>query len=159
TEPDNRRLGSAIHCVQGTMGTSSIYLTVFPTNRPLRLTPTDVSQFVRLEQCERFLRFRLVERAGQNEAFGKDKRFAMLGVSWYQSPEDAQAYIAKNSLGWPHGFLGNTQAQNPGGKIIQDYHVGLPFILLIGPDGKIVARDLHRATIKKYVAEALATLP
>jgi hypothetical protein len=31
----------------------------------LRLTPTDVSQFVRLEQCERFLRFRLAERAGQ----------------------------------------------------------------------------------------------
>jgi hypothetical protein len=30
----------------------------------LRLTPTDVSQFVRLEQCERFLRFRLAERAG-----------------------------------------------------------------------------------------------
>ena len=34
-------------------------------DRPMRLTPTDVSQFVRLEQCERFLRFRLAERAGQ----------------------------------------------------------------------------------------------
>src|ERR1700676_1483041 len=33
---------------------------------PLRLTPTDVSQFVRLDQCERFLRFRLAERAGQD---------------------------------------------------------------------------------------------
>src|SRR4051794_4322424 len=33
---------------------------------PLRVTPTDVSQFVRLEQCERFLRFRLAERAGQD---------------------------------------------------------------------------------------------
>jgi hypothetical protein len=32
--------------------------------RPLRITPTDISQFVRLEQCERFLRFRLSERAG-----------------------------------------------------------------------------------------------
>ena len=30
-----------------------------------RITPTDVSQFVRLEQCERFLRLRLAERAGQ----------------------------------------------------------------------------------------------
>lgn len=29
------------------------------------ITPTDVSQFVRLEQCERFLRLRLGERAGQ----------------------------------------------------------------------------------------------
>ena len=32
----------------------------------MRLTPTDVTQFVRLEQCERFLRFRLAERAGQD---------------------------------------------------------------------------------------------
>jgi hypothetical protein len=32
----------------------------------MRLTPTDVSLFVRLEQCERFLRFRLAERAGQD---------------------------------------------------------------------------------------------
>src|SRR5947209_10936823 len=32
--------------------------------RPQRITPTDISLFVRLEQCERFLRFRLSERAG-----------------------------------------------------------------------------------------------
>jgi hypothetical protein len=31
----------------------------------MRLTPTHVTQFVRFEQCERFLRFRLAERAGQ----------------------------------------------------------------------------------------------
>src|SRR5215510_7539465 len=47
------------------MPTVSISLPVLPAGRPLRLTPTDVSQFVRLEQCERFLRFRLAERAGQ----------------------------------------------------------------------------------------------
>src|SRR6516164_8932015 len=40
-------------------------LVVLPANHPLRLTPTDVSQFVRLEQRERFLRIRLAERAGQ----------------------------------------------------------------------------------------------
>lgn len=32
----------------------------------MRLTPTDVTQFVRLEQCERYLRFRLAERAGHD---------------------------------------------------------------------------------------------
>jgi hypothetical protein len=47
------------------MPTVTVPLPVLPTSRPLRLTPTDVSQFVRLEQCERFLRFRLAERAGQ----------------------------------------------------------------------------------------------
>src|SRR3954470_1671899 len=34
-------------------------------DRPLRIAPTDVSQFVRLDQCERYLRFRLAERDGQ----------------------------------------------------------------------------------------------
>src|SRR5215472_3523961 len=48
------------------MPSATFSLPVLPANRPLRLTPTDVSQFVRLEQCERFLRFRLAERAGQN---------------------------------------------------------------------------------------------
>src|SRR3954469_13325722 len=47
------------------MPTASTSLPVLPNSRPLRLTPTDVSQFVRLEQCERFLRFRLAERVGQ----------------------------------------------------------------------------------------------
>jgi hypothetical protein len=32
----------------------------------MRFTPTDVTQFVRLEQCERYLRFRLAERAGHD---------------------------------------------------------------------------------------------
>src|SRR5438477_2861697 len=45
--------------------TAPVSLPVLPTASPLRLTPTDVSQFVRLEQCERFLRSRLAERAGQ----------------------------------------------------------------------------------------------
>src|SRR5215472_3554999 len=36
-----------------------------PTSHTLRLSPTDVSQFVRLEQCERYLRFRLAERSGR----------------------------------------------------------------------------------------------
>src|SRR5947209_14320264 len=47
------------------MLTTTVSLPVLPVGRPMRLTPTDVTQFVRLEQCERFLRFRLAERAGQ----------------------------------------------------------------------------------------------
>src|SRR5262245_13703675 len=42
-----------------------IALPVLPASVPVRVTPTDVSQFVRLEQCERFRRLRLSERAGQ----------------------------------------------------------------------------------------------
>ena len=47
------------------MLTTPVSLPVLPATASLRLTPTDVSQFVRLEQCERYLQFRLAERAGQ----------------------------------------------------------------------------------------------
>src|SRR3954452_4765300 len=47
------------------MPSAAVSLPVLPHDGPLRLTPTDVSSFVRLEQCERYLRFRLAERAGQ----------------------------------------------------------------------------------------------
>ncbi|MDB5060112.1 MAG: superfamily helicase, partial [Chloroflexi bacterium] len=35
----------------------------FPVLAPGLITPTDVSQFIRLEQCERYLRLRLHERS------------------------------------------------------------------------------------------------
>lgn len=48
------------------MTTKTVPLPLLPANQPLRLTPTDVTSFVRAEQCERFLRFRLADRAGQD---------------------------------------------------------------------------------------------
>src|SRR3954471_21818625 len=47
------------------MPSAAVSLPVLPHDGPLRRTPTEVFQFVRLEQCERYLRFRLAERAGQ----------------------------------------------------------------------------------------------
>src|SRR5947199_3049991 len=49
---------------QPPMPVASVSLPVLPPSGPLRISPTDVSQFVRLEQCERYLRFRLTERSG-----------------------------------------------------------------------------------------------
>ena len=42
-----------------------VSLPVLPADG-LRLTPTDVTQFVRHEQCERLLRYRLADRAGHD---------------------------------------------------------------------------------------------
>jgi hypothetical protein len=41
---------------------SALELPPIPIGEGLRLSPTDVSQFIRLEQCERYLRLRLHER-------------------------------------------------------------------------------------------------
>ncbi|NBO92481.1 MAG: DNA helicase [Planctomycetia bacterium] len=49
-----------------------VSLPLLPATTARRITPTDVSQFVRLDQCERFLRLRLAERAGHDfmESYG-----------------------------------------------------------------------------------------
>jgi hypothetical protein len=45
---------------------SDLSFSLDATGNALRLSPTDLSQFIRLEQCERYLRLRLFERAFTN---------------------------------------------------------------------------------------------
>jgi hypothetical protein len=66
----------------------------------MRLTPTDVSQFVRLDQCERFLRFRLAERAGQDfmkEFDVNTQRITpLLSLSGHDFEEGVEAELGKH---------------------------------------------------------------
>jgi hypothetical protein len=75
-----------------------IDLPVLPDDRPLRLTPTDVSQFVRLEQCERFLRLRLAERAGQDFMAAYDvapqRITPLLSLSGYEFEKAVEVALA-----------------------------------------------------------------
>src|SRR5438132_7355985 len=81
------------------MSGTTVSLPVLPANRPLRLTPTDVSQFVRLEQCERFLRFRLAERAGQKFMEGYDvtpqRITPLLSLSGHEFEEGVEKTLGK----------------------------------------------------------------
>ncbi len=65
----------------------------------MRLTPTDVTQFVRLEQCERYLRFRLAERAGQKFMEDYDvipqRITPLLSLSGHNFEEGIEADLAK----------------------------------------------------------------
>ena len=65
----------------------------------MRLTPTDVTQFVRLEQCERYLRFRLAERAGQKFMEDYDvipqRITPLLSLSGHTFEEGIEADLAK----------------------------------------------------------------
>jgi thiol-disulfide isomerase/thioredoxin len=86
------------------------------------------------------------------DAFGQDSRFAMISLSLDQSDADAKAYVQKNGLAWNQAFLsGQWEA-----TAVKDYGVrGIPSIWLIGPDGKVIARDLRGEAIKSAVAAAL----
>jgi peroxiredoxin len=86
------------------------------------------------------------------EAFGKDDRFAMLGLSLDPKPEDPKTYAEEKGLAWSQGFLGEWASTN----VPERYGVrGIPSIWLIGPDGKVLARDLRGDRIKEAVADAL----
>jgi len=83
------------------MTSASRLLPILPDDRPLRLTPTDVSQFVRLEQCERFLRFRLAERAGRDfmEPYGvvPQRMTPLLSLSGHDFEAQIEGVLAERS--------------------------------------------------------------
>ena len=88
------------------------------------------------------------------DAFGADGRFAMIGLSLDRSKDAPRNYAAKNDLRWTQGFLGDWSKTN----VPEEYGVnGIPAIWLIGPDGRVVAKDLRGAGIKNAVARALGT--
>jgi hypothetical protein len=97
-----------------------VSLPILPPDRPLRLTPTDVTQFVRLEQCERYLRFRLAERAGQD--FMKDydvnaqRITPLLSLSGHTFEEGVEGALGKRlravNYAAKHGRSHNRPANN-----------------------------------------------
>ena len=87
-----------------------------------------------------------------HEAFRKDDRFAMIGLSLDAEKEAPRQYVEKNSLGWHQAFLGDFSES----KLATEYGVqSIPSIWLIGPDGKVIAKDLRGEAIKDTIASAL----
>ena len=87
------------------------------------------------------------------DAFKDDPRFAMVGLSLDPDASAPRKYAAKNELGWVQGFLGDwSKSDLPAQFGVQ----GIPSIFLIGPDGKIIAKDLRGDAIKTAVQKALA---
>ena len=86
------------------------------------------------------------------DAFKNDPRFAMVSLSLDPEVAAPRKFAAKNDIGWTQGFLGDWSKSD----VPERFGVeGIPAIFLIGPDGKIVARDLRGEAIKAAVAKAL----
>jgi thiol-disulfide isomerase/thioredoxin len=86
------------------------------------------------------------------DAFGKDKRFAMVSLSLDADPAAPRKFVRNRGIDWAQGFLGDWSQD----KETRRYGVyGIPAIFLIGPDGKVVATGLRGAKIKESVAAAL----
>ena len=86
------------------------------------------------------------------DAFGTDERFAILSISVDEKIEEPKKFQEKRRLPWSQAFLGggvqNATTSSFGIRAI-------PAFVLVGPDGKIVARGMRGDDIKKEVAKAL----
>jgi thiol-disulfide isomerase/thioredoxin len=86
------------------------------------------------------------------DAFKNDDRFAMVGLSLDEKPEAPLKYTQKNGMTWTQGFLGEWSKTD----VPDTFGVnGIPSIWLVGPDGKVIARDLRGDGIKRAVEGAL----
>jgi thiol-disulfide isomerase/thioredoxin len=90
------------------------------------------------------------------EAYAKHERFAMVGLSLDGEPTAPQKYAEQNRLGWVQGFLGPWS----GTPVPEAYGItGIPSVWLIGPDGRVVAKDLRGPAVKAAVEQALGKAP
>jgi peroxiredoxin len=84
-------------------------------------------------------------------SFGKDPRFVMISLSLDSDSKALSKFVASRNMAWTQGLLGESKE-----SVTQNYGVyAIPQIMLIGPDGKIMARDLRGSKIKEVVASAL----
>ena len=84
--------------------------------------------------------------------FAENPRFALIGMACDNEPESAKKYADEKELTWTHahsGFQGSATATK--------YTVrSIPATFLIGPDGRVLAKNLLGEELKRAVAAALA---
>jgi len=86
-----------------------------------------------------------------NTAFGRDDRFVILTLCQTADEDFLKNLSAKGATHWIQGYLDLNALDGPYGL-----SGALPLIMLIDPQGKIVAAGLRGAEIQSAVAAALA---
>ena len=87
--------------------------------------------------------------------FGKDPRFAIVSLLLDPDRPESRAFVAGKGQPWPQAIVG--APSNPVSDAY-DFEADLfdvPAAILIGPDGRIVARDLFYNKLGEAVARAL----
>jgi thiol-disulfide isomerase/thioredoxin len=84
--------------------------------------------------------------------FGGDDRFAMIGLNLDDDAAVVREYVQENGMGWIQGFLGDWSET----AVPDTFGVtGIPAIMLIGPDGRLLAQGLRGPGIREAVRKAL----
>ncbi len=86
-----------------------------------------------------------------HDKYAGDERFVMISLSKDDKIETARTFAEKHGMTWTQGFLGQS-----GDKPSAAYGVdGIPSVWLIGPDGKVIAKDLRGPAVAEAVAKML----
>ncbi len=86
------------------------------------------------------------------EAFGDDDRFAMISLSLDPTKDAVVKFLKDKNQPWTQVFLGDWSTD----EVTKKYGVeAIPAILLLDPEGRIIAQDLRGAAVKEAVAKAL----
>jgi protocatechuate 3,4-dioxygenase beta subunit/peroxiredoxin len=86
------------------------------------------------------------------KTFGANDNFAMISLSLDDDASAPKKFASQNDIKWIQGFLGKWSES----QVTPLYGVeGIPSIFLIGPDGKIIAKELRGEAIKEAVGKAL----
>lgn len=87
-----------------------------------------------------------------HDAFGKDPRFAQVSLSCDRDIETARRGLAAGAAGWTQALGGNIYQ-----GIAREYKVRvLPSTFVIGPDGRVRARNLRGNALRDAIRDALA---
>jgi hypothetical protein len=70
------------------------------------------------------------------DRFRDDRRFAMIGFDLDDRPETVRSWVAREAIGWEQGMLDTSKSD-----LALAYQEPADPILIIGPDGKVIARS------------------
>ncbi len=86
------------------------------------------------------------------DAYGANGPLKIIGLVGNDTLEEVRNYVQEYSIPWPQIFIGEESQSS----IAKNYNLpGIPSILLIGPDGRIIAKNLRGEKLKSTVNEIL----
>ena len=87
------------------------------------------------------------------EAYGKNPKYAMIGLSLDEDVKTLEEFVKEESMGWTHAFLGAGKDLD---EVSKAYGVqGIPNVWLIGPDGKVIAKGLRGGDLEAAIKRAI----
>ncbi|HEX2973980.1 MAG TPA: thioredoxin-like domain-containing protein [Tepidisphaeraceae bacterium] len=74
------------------------------------------------------------------DRFGHDERLAIVGLNLDQDRTAADAYLKRKQIAWPQAYIDDPVKA----KLPREYQTTPTFIIIAGPDGKIIGKSPHR---------------